>query len=206
MLAGPALNPLDRATDPWGLAVPAERGRRQQRGCQGTLQTPDHVSVGSGLQNAPRKTAAALCRLSPTPAASPGRLAGEPTLGVPCRLRCLLLQHGQCPAICHCPAPSGLGWRAGGGEYHLATHQHPGEHISEGPAEAGGHFQTHTSRGEKAVMEQFRHLPMPFHWKQEELKFNTILRRLQHRVGKPAFSAKPCSPGLRLAKCLFTTC
>ncbi|XP_031506907.1 signal transducer and activator of transcription 6 isoform X2 [Papio anubis] len=36
----------------------------------------------------------------------------------------------------------------------------------------------------KAVMEQFRHLPMPFHWKQEELKFKTALRRLQHRVGE----------------------
>lgn len=36
----------------------------------------------------------------------------------------------------------------------------------------------------KAVMEQFRHLPMPFHWKQEELKFNTALQRLQHRVGE----------------------
>ncbi|XP_008063425.1 signal transducer and activator of transcription 6 isoform X3 [Carlito syrichta] len=33
-------------------------------------------------------------------------------------------------------------------------------------------------------MEQFCHLPMPFHWKQEELKFNTALRRLQHRVGE----------------------
>lgn len=40
MLAGPALNPLDRATDPWGLAVPAERGRRQQRGCQGEGMPP----------------------------------------------------------------------------------------------------------------------------------------------------------------------
>ncbi|XP_021097014.1 signal transducer and activator of transcription 6 isoform X3 [Heterocephalus glaber] len=36
----------------------------------------------------------------------------------------------------------------------------------------------------KAVMEQFHHLPMPFHWKQEELKFNTALQRLQHRVGE----------------------
>uniref|UniRef100_A0A8C0X9X6 Signal transducer and activator of transcription n=1 Tax=Castor canadensis TaxID=51338 RepID=A0A8C0X9X6_CASCN len=36
----------------------------------------------------------------------------------------------------------------------------------------------------KAVMEQFRHLPMAFHWKQEELKFNTALRRLQHGVGE----------------------
>lgn len=25
---------------------------------------------------------------------------------------------------------------------------------------------------------------MPFHWKQEELKFKTALRRLQHRVGE----------------------
>ncbi|XP_069347388.1 signal transducer and activator of transcription 6 isoform X3 [Eulemur rufifrons] len=33
-------------------------------------------------------------------------------------------------------------------------------------------------------MEQFRHLPMPFHWKQEELKFNTALQRLQHRIGE----------------------
>lgn len=31
---------------------------------------------------------------------------------------------------------------------------------------------------------QFRHLPMPFHWKQEELKFNTALQRLRHRVGE----------------------
>ncbi|XP_023413642.1 signal transducer and activator of transcription 6 isoform X3 [Loxodonta africana] len=36
----------------------------------------------------------------------------------------------------------------------------------------------------KAVMEQFHHLPMSFHWKQEELKFNTALQRLQHQVGK----------------------
>ncbi|XP_002720983.1 signal transducer and activator of transcription 6 [Oryctolagus cuniculus] len=34
----------------------------------------------------------------------------------------------------------------------------------------------------KAVMEQFHHLPMPFHWKQEELKFSTALQRLRHRV------------------------
>lgn len=40
MPAGPALNSLDRATDPWGLAVPAERGRRQQRGCQGEGMPP----------------------------------------------------------------------------------------------------------------------------------------------------------------------
>ncbi|KAM9672415.1 signal transducer and activator of transcription 6 isoform 2-T2 [Trichechus inunguis] len=33
-------------------------------------------------------------------------------------------------------------------------------------------------------MEQFHHLPRPFHWKQEELKFNTALQRLQHRVRK----------------------
>uniref|UniRef100_A0A9L0RPG1 Signal transducer and activator of transcription n=1 Tax=Equus caballus TaxID=9796 RepID=A0A9L0RPG1_HORSE len=31
---------------------------------------------------------------------------------------------------------------------------------------------------------EFHHLPMPFHRKQEELKFNTVLRRLQHRVGE----------------------
>lgn len=31
---------------------------------------------------------------------------------------------------------------------------------------------------------QFRHLPMSFHWKQEELKFNTALQRLRHRVGE----------------------
>ncbi|XP_015415281.1 PREDICTED: signal transducer and activator of transcription 6 isoform X6 [Myotis davidii] len=36
----------------------------------------------------------------------------------------------------------------------------------------------------KAVMEQFRHLPMSFHWKQEELKFSTALQRLRHRVGE----------------------
>ncbi|XP_051819263.1 signal transducer and activator of transcription 6 isoform X3 [Antechinus flavipes] len=39
-------------------------------------------------------------------------------------------------------------------------------------------------QGEKvAVMEQFHHLPLTFHWKQEELKFNMVLRRLQHHVG-----------------------
>ncbi|KAM9230339.1 signal transducer and activator of transcription 6 isoform 2-T2 [Dugong dugon] len=31
---------------------------------------------------------------------------------------------------------------------------------------------------------EFHHLPRPFHWKQEELKFNTALQRLQHRVRK----------------------
>lgn len=31
---------------------------------------------------------------------------------------------------------------------------------------------------------QFHHLPMSFHWKQEELKFNTALQSLQHRVGE----------------------
>lgn len=36
----------------------------------------------------------------------------------------------------------------------------------------------------KTVMEQFRHLPMSFHWKQEELKFNTALQSLQHRLGE----------------------
>lgn len=34
----------------------------------------------------------------------------------------------------------------------------------------------------KAVIEEFRHLPGPFHRKQEELKFTTALGRLQHRV------------------------
>lgn len=42
---------------------------------------------------------------------------------------------------------------------------------------------------------QFRHLPMPFHWKQEELKFNTILRRLQHRVGETRLLRKALQPG-----------
>ncbi|XP_042554569.1 signal transducer and activator of transcription 6 [Dipodomys spectabilis] len=36
----------------------------------------------------------------------------------------------------------------------------------------------------KAVIQQFHHLPMTFHWKQEELKFNTALQRLKHRVGE----------------------
>lgn len=34
----------------------------------------------------------------------------------------------------------------------------------------------------KAVIEEFRHLPGPFHRKQEELKFTTALGRLQHRT------------------------
>lgn len=34
----------------------------------------------------------------------------------------------------------------------------------------------------KAVIEEFRHLPVPFHQRQEELKFTTALGRLQHRV------------------------
>ncbi|XP_028607884.1 signal transducer and activator of transcription 6 [Grammomys surdaster] len=34
----------------------------------------------------------------------------------------------------------------------------------------------------KAVLEEFRHLPGPFHRKQEELKFTTALGRLQHGV------------------------
>ncbi|KAB0397319.1 hypothetical protein E2I00_005374, partial [Balaenoptera physalus] len=42
---------------------------------------------------------------------------------------------------------------------------------------------------------QFRHLPMPFHWKQEELKFNTVLRRLQHRVGETCLLRKALQPG-----------
>ena len=46
MLAGPVLNPLDRATDPWGLAEPAERGRRQQRGCQGEGMPPRREGGG----------------------------------------------------------------------------------------------------------------------------------------------------------------
>lgn len=36
----------------------------------------------------------------------------------------------------------------------------------------------------KAVMEKFHHLPMSYHWKQEELKFNTALQWLRHRVGE----------------------
>lgn len=36
----------------------------------------------------------------------------------------------------------------------------------------------------KAVMEEFHHLPMSYHWKQEELKFTTALRRLRHRMGE----------------------
>lgn len=46
--------------------------------------------------------------------------------GVPGWLRCILLQHGQHPTFRHCPAPSGLGQKARGGERHLAAHQHPG--------------------------------------------------------------------------------
>ena len=46
VLAGPVLNPLDRATDPWGLAEPAERGRRQQRGCQGEGMPPRREGGG----------------------------------------------------------------------------------------------------------------------------------------------------------------
>ncbi|XP_066865635.1 signal transducer and activator of transcription 6 isoform X3 [Kogia breviceps] len=54
----------------------------------------------------------------------------------------------------------------------------------------------HILQGEKkAIMEQFRHLPMPFHWKQEELKFNTVLRRLQHRVGETCLLRKALQPG-----------
>lgn len=33
-----------------------------------------------------------------------------------------------------------------------------------------------------ALPMQFRHLPVPFHQRQEELKFTTALGRLQHRV------------------------
>ncbi|XP_047597122.1 signal transducer and activator of transcription 6 isoform X1 [Lutra lutra] len=47
----------------------------------------------------------------------------------------------------------------------------------------------------KAVMEQFRHLPMPFHWKQEELKFTTALQRLQHRVGETRLLREALQPG-----------
>ncbi|KAM8942899.1 signal transducer and activator of transcription 6 isoform 1-T1 [Lycaon pictus] len=47
----------------------------------------------------------------------------------------------------------------------------------------------------KAVMEQFHHLPMPFHWKQEELKFNTALQRLQHRVGETRLLREALQPG-----------
>lgn len=41
---------------------------------------------------------------------------------------------------------------------------------------------------------QFRHLPMPFHWKQEELKFNTALQRLQHRVGETRLLREALQP------------
>lgn len=47
---------------------------------------------------------------------------------------------------------------------------------------------------------------MSFHWKQEELKFNTVLRRLQHRAGDPP-SPEALQPGrLRLAKVGFWGC
>lgn len=42
---------------------------------------------------------------------------------------------------------------------------------------------------------QFRHLPMPFHWKQEELKFTTALQRLQHRVGEARLLREALQPG-----------
>ncbi|NIG61275.1 signal transducer and activator of transcription isoform 1 [Pontoporia blainvillei] len=42
---------------------------------------------------------------------------------------------------------------------------------------------------------EFHHLPMPFHWKQEELKFNTVLQRLQHRVGETCLLRKALQPG-----------
>ncbi|XP_055251320.1 signal transducer and activator of transcription 6 isoform X1 [Moschus berezovskii] len=54
----------------------------------------------------------------------------------------------------------------------------------------------HILQGEKkAVMEQFHHLPMSFHWKQEELKFNTVLRRLQHRVRETRLLREARQPG-----------
>lgn len=42
---------------------------------------------------------------------------------------------------------------------------------------------------------QFHHLPMSFHWKQEELKFNTVLRRLQHRAGETRLLREALQPG-----------
>lgn len=42
---------------------------------------------------------------------------------------------------------------------------------------------------------QFHHLPMSFHWKQEELKFNTVLRRVQHRVGETRLLREALQPG-----------
>ncbi|EPY83078.1 signal transducer and activator of transcription 6, interleukin-4 induced [Camelus ferus] len=42
---------------------------------------------------------------------------------------------------------------------------------------------------------EFHHLPMPFHWKQEELKFNTALGRLQHRVGEAHLLREALQPG-----------
>ncbi|KAF4010440.1 hypothetical protein G4228_001567 [Cervus hanglu yarkandensis] len=42
---------------------------------------------------------------------------------------------------------------------------------------------------------EFHHLPMSFHWKQEELKFNTVLRRVQHRVGETRLLREALQPG-----------
>lgn len=36
---------------------------------------------------------------------------------------------------------------------------------------------------------------MSFHWKQEELKFNTVLRRLQHRAGETRLLREALQPG-----------
>lgn len=47
----------------------------------------------------------------------------------------------------------------------------------------------------KAVMEQFHHLPRSFYWKQEELKFNTRLQKLQHRVEETRLFRKELQQG-----------
>ncbi|XP_045148130.1 signal transducer and activator of transcription 6 isoform X2 [Echinops telfairi] len=52
----------------------------------------------------------------------------------------------------------------------------------------------------KAAMEQFHHLPMPFHWKQEELKFNTALQRLQHLVREARLLREALQQGAEAGK------
>ncbi|GAB1295668.1 Signal transducer and transcription activator 6 [Apodemus speciosus] len=56
------------------------------------------------------------------------------------------------------------------------------EHLSEGPLKLVTTIRQILQGEKKAVIEEFRHLPGPFHRKQEELKFTTALGRLQHRV------------------------
>ncbi|XP_064899723.1 signal transducer and activator of transcription 6 isoform X1 [Columba livia] len=192
------------------------RGAPRQRATTRTRGERGHGAAGDSCQDVPlehRLPHAAggvqrpLHGVSPQPALSPGRLAGEPALGVHQWLRRLLHQRGQRDAGGHAgEAPRRCRQRRAAVPDPAANQRRrdltpvlsllPAKLLE--PCSACKPCFLNAYRrdplrlvavlraildGEKAaVLKRDRHLPLSFHRRQEELKFSLGLKRLQHRV------------------------